>query len=316
LHGATLAAGLRAAGIRAEALLMNDREQAKRLETVERLAGRLLECGADRGALLVALGGGVVGDVTGFLAASYMRGVEYLQVPTTLVAQVDSAIGGKVAVNLPAGKNLVGAFYPPRLVVCDPALLATLPRREFRAGLYEVVKYGVIASRALFERVSASLDSLFHQDLPTLTGVVADCCAIKAGTVMRDEYEAGPRRVLNFGHTIGHALEAVTRYRRFLHGEAVGYGMLASARLSARRGLLSLDDEAAFSDLVRRMGPLPAIGDLSTTRVLEAIGHDKKVVSGTLHFVLASGIGATTIATDVTRTELRQALKEIGVKGA
>ncbi|HUF48442.1 MAG TPA: 3-dehydroquinate synthase [Vicinamibacterales bacterium] len=294
--------------------LVPDGERAKSLATVARLYDVFVERSLDRASTIIAFGGGVLGDLTGFAAATYLRGVAFVQVPTTLVAQVDSAIGGKVGVNLAAGKNLVGAFYPPRLVVCDPTLLSTLPRREFRAGLYEVVKYGVIASRPLFDRVSTGLDLLFRQDAAALNQVIADCCALKVATVVQDEREAGPRRILNFGHTIGHALEAVTRYRRLLHGEAVGYGMLAAARLSAARGLLGADDEAALGDLIRRMGPLPAVGDLSAARVIDAIGHDKKVVNGTLHFVLATAIGATSMATDVTTTEIRRALRHIGLR--
>ena len=221
----------------------------------------------DRSATLVAFGGGVVGDVAGFAAATYLRGIRLVQVPTTLLSQVDSAIGGKVGVNLPEGKNLVGSFHAPSLVVCDPDVLRTLPRREFRAGLYEVVKYGVIASRQLFERVSSSLPAIFGQDTAVLSELIADCCRIKARVVELDEREAGPRRVLNFGHTVGHALEAITKYRRFRHGEAVAYGMLAAARLSAARGMLTPDDEARLQDVIKRMGPLPPVWDSSVRPV-------------------------------------------------
>ena len=216
----------------AAAVLIPDGERAKQLGTVARLYEAFLKRRLDRTGVVIALGGGVVGDVAGFAAATYLRGVPLIQIPTTLLAQVDSSVGGKVGVNLAAGKNLVGAFHPPSLVVCDPDVLASLPRREFRAGLYEVIKYGVIASRALFERVSAKLDELMAQDREELPAIVAECCRIKASVVSRDEREAGPRRVLNFGHTVGHALEGMTGYRRFRHGEAVAYGMLAAARLS------------------------------------------------------------------------------------
>ena len=294
--------------------LIPDGERAKTLQTVARIYDAFVRRRLDRSSTVVAFGGGVVGDVAGFAAASFLRGLRIVQLPTTLLAQVDSAIGGKVGVNLPSGKNLVGAFHPPSLVVCDPAVLSTLPRREFRAGLYEVVKYGVIASKPLFDLVSTSLPPLFAHDQSVLAPLVADCCRIKADVVAADEREAGPRRMLNFGHTIGHAIEAVTKYRRFRHGEAIAYGMLAAARISATRGALSDDDEARLKDLIVRMGPLPVVSDLRISEVLDAVGHDKKVIDGRLHFVLAQGIGATTIVSDVTITELRTALKAIGLK--
>jgi 3-dehydroquinate synthase len=295
-------------------ILVPDGERAKSLTTVGRLYDEFIRRSLDRSSVVIALGGGVLGDVAGFAAATFLRGLSFVQVPTTLVAQVDSAIGGKVGVNLPAGKNLVGAFHPPRLVICDPGLLRTLPRREFRAGLYEVVKYGVIASRPLFDRVSASLDALFHQDLPLLTHVIAECCAIKASVVSADEREAGPRRVLNFGHTVGHALETVTRYRRLRHGEAVGYGMLAATRISAARGLLGQDDEAHVADVIGRLGSRPPVADLRMGDVIDATSRDKKLVRGRLHFVLTSGIGRTSIVTDVSTRELRAALRHIGLR--
>jgi 3-dehydroquinate synthase len=294
--------------------LIPDGERAKSLATVARLYDAFVRRRLDRTSTIVAFGGGVVGDVAGFAAASFLRGIRVVQVPTTLLAQVDSAIGGKVGVNLASGKNLVGAFHPPSLVVCDPAVLSTLPRREFRAGLYEVVKYGVIASRPLFDLVSSNLKSLFAHDENLLSPLVADCCRIKADVVVADEREAGPRRTLNFGHTVGHALEAITKYRRFRHGEAVAYGMLAAARISTTRGLLPDDDERRLRDLIVRMGPLPVVTDLRISEALEAVQHDKKVTDGRLHFVLANGIGATTIAPDVSAAELKTALRAIGLK--
>ncbi len=255
-----------------------------------------------------------MGDVAGFAAATFLRGIRLIQVPTTLLAQVDSAIGGKVGVNLSAGKNLVGAYHPPSVVVCDPTVLASLPRREFRAGVYKVIKYGVIASRPLFDRVAAGLDRLLAQDAAELPSVIADCARIKAEVVSRDEREAGPRRALNFGHTVGHALEALTDYRRFRHGEAVAYGMMAAARLSTMRGLLAESDESRLLALIGRLGPLPPVTDLRVSEALDAIGHDKKVVRGRLHVVLAHGLGATDILSDVTRAELASAMRAIGMK--
>ncbi|MBA3271764.1 MAG: 3-dehydroquinate synthase, partial [Acidobacteria bacterium] len=202
-------------------ILVPDGERFKNLATVGRVYEALIEMRADRSTVVVAVGGGVIGDMVGFAAATYLRGVRLVHVPTTVMAQVDSAVGGKVGVNHALGKNLIGAFHAPKLVVADPAVLATLPRREFRAGLYEVIKYGVIASPALFDRVEGTLAALFARDAGVITAVVSESCRIKAGVVSADERESGPRRVLNFGHTVGHALEAVTKYRRFRHGEAV-----------------------------------------------------------------------------------------------
>jgi 3-dehydroquinate synthase len=294
--------------------LMAVGERAKTLATVASLYEACVRRGLDRSAAIVALGGGVVGDAAGFAAASYLRGVGLVQVPTTLLAQVDSSIGGKVGVNLPVGKNLVGAFYSPSLVLCDPAVLSTLPRREFRAGLYEVVKYGVIASNRLFARVRSGLDDVFAHDPAILQAIVAECCRIKADVVMSDERESGPRRVLNFGHTIGHALEAVTGYRRFRHGEAVGYGMLAAARLSVMRGALSDEHEHRIAELIRALGPLPRVSDLGAADALDVIARDKKVVNGRLHFVLTASIGSTVIVSDVTTRELVHAMRAIGMK--
>jgi 3-dehydroquinate synthase len=295
-------------------LVIPDGERAKSLGTVARLYDGLVSRRADRSTVVLAVGGGVVGDVAGFAAASYLRGLRIVQLPTTLLAQVDSAIGGKTGVNLPAGKNLVGAFHAPSLVVCDPAVLATLPRREFRAGLYEAVKYGVIASRPLFDEISRSLAAIFDRDVTMLTPLIGQCCRIKADVVMADEHEHGQRRILNFGHTIGHALEAISKYKRFRHGEAVGLGMLAAATLSHARGEFPADDLEALQALIAHMGPLPATTDLKCSDALEAILLDKKVAGGTLHFVLPTRIGATRIAADVTRQELATALKALGLR--
>jgi 3-dehydroquinate synthase len=294
--------------------LIPDGERAKTLRTVANLYSECQRRGLDRSSAIIAIGGGVVGDVAGFAAATYLRGVTLVQVPTTLLAQVDSAIGGKVGVNLPTGKNLVGAFHAPSLVVCDPDVLSTLPAREFRAGLYEVVKYGVIADRRLFQTVQSKLPRIFARDPELLTSIVASCCRIKAHVVTSDERESGLRRILNFGHTVGHALEALTRYRRFRHGEAIGYGMLAAARISAMRGLLRADEETRLADLIRNMGALPKVGDLRASDALDVIARDKKVVNGRLHFVLARGLGATEIVADVRAAELRTAMTAIGMK--
>jgi 3-dehydroquinate synthase len=292
-------------------ILMGDGERYKTLPTVAKIYDAFIKRSVARTSTVLAVGGGVVGDVAGFAAASFLRGVPFVQVPTTLLAQVDSAIGGKVGVNLVAGKNLVGAFHAPSLVICDTAVLGTLARREFRAGLYEVVKYGVIASRPLFDAVDRGLKGIFKRDHAALTPLVTECCQIKARVVAEDEYERGPRRVLNFGHTVGHALEAVTGYKRFRHGEAIGYGMRAAAAISVRRGLMPVDDANRLTDLLQRMGPLPAIADLKREEILNAIGRDKKVANGRLHFVLCAGLGSTSIADDVTPEEIDAALDSL-----
>jgi 3-dehydroquinate synthase len=302
------------AATREEPILLPDGERFKHLGSVGRIYDALIRAQADRGSVIVAIGGGVVGDVAGFAAATFLRGMTLVHIPTTLLAQVDSAIGGKVGVNHPLGKNLIGAFHQPAAVIVDPVFLTTLPRREFRAGLYEVVKYGVIASRPLFDMVESNMKALFERETTALVSTISESCAIKASIVEQDERESGPRRVLNFGHTVGHALEAVTRFRRFRHGEAVAYGMLAAAELGVRRGLMPPTDRDALASVITTMGPLPPIADLESSHVVEATGRDKKIVGGTLHFVLPGPIGTTQIATDVTSTELHAALVRIGLR--
>src|SRR5258708_5023073 len=226
LHGTQLGRPVRDA----EPILGPDGERFKQLPTVTRIYGALVRANADRAATIITLGGGVIGDMAGFAAATYLRGIALVHVPTTLLAQVDSAIGGKVGVNHPQGKNLIGAFYQPHAVVIDPLVLGTLPRREFRAGLYEVIKYGMTSSAALFDRVARERKAIFAREPDVLTAIIAESCRIKAAVVVADEREAGPRRILNFGHTAGHALEAVTKYRPFRHGEAGGARLGVAAR--------------------------------------------------------------------------------------
>jgi len=295
-------------------ILVPDGERYKHLATVSRIYDALTRVNADRATTLVTFGGGVIGDMAGFAAATYLRGVSLVHVPTTLLAQVDSAIGGKVGVNHALGKNLIGSFYQPHAVVVDPLLLATLPRREFRAGLYEVIKYGMTSSASLFDRVAKQRKEIFARTAAALTPIIAESCRIKADVVATDEREAGPRRILNFGHTAGHALESVTKYRRYRHGEAVAYGMLVAAELARGRGALAETDRQALADVIASLGPLPPIADLSTSHILEAMKHDKKMVAGRLHFVLPTSVGATTIVDDVTEKEMRAALKQVGFK--
>ena len=311
LHGTRLAHALRD-NAPAEPILVPDGERFKQLPIVSRIYDALVRANADRASTVITFGGGVIGDIAGFAAATYLRGVALVHVPTTLLAQVDSAIGGKVGVNHPLGKNLIGAFYQPHGVIIDPTVLGTLPRREFRAGLYEVLKYGMTSSASLFDRLAREPKAIFARAPETLTPIIAESCRIKAEVVSADEREAGRRRILNFGHTAGHALEAVTKYRRYRHGEAVAYGMLVAAHLAKDRGALAERDRQALADVIASLGPLPPIADLSSTDILAAMRHDKKVVEGRLHFVLPTAIGATTIVDDVSEKELRTALKRVG----
>jgi 3-dehydroquinate synthase len=314
LHGNELARALNGSGTPAEPILVPDGERYKQLATVTRIYDSLVTAKADRSSTLITFGGGVIGDMAGFAAATYLRGIALVHVPTTLLAQVDSAIGGKVGVNHPLGKNMIGSFYQPHAVVVDPAVLGTLPRREFRAGLYEVIKYGMTSSAALFDRIGRERKAIFARAPEALTAIISESCRIKAEVVSADEREAGPRRILNFGHTAGHAIEAVTKYRRYRHGEAVGYGMLVAAELAVARGALADKDRQALADLVTSLGPLPPITDVAVTQIVEAMQHDKKIVSGRLHFVLPTAIGATTIVDDVTEKEVKAALKKVGFR--
>jgi 3-dehydroquinate synthase len=307
-HGERIAAGLPGAPV----VLVADGERAKHLRTVTRVHDAFLDARVDRKTVVVIVGGGVLGDLAGFAAASFLRGLRVVQVPTTVVAQVDSAIGGKVGVNHARGKNLIGAFHPPLAVVVDPDLLATLPARELRAGLYEVVKYGVIADRRLFARLEKDLDRIRAGDPEALLPIVIASARIKAHVVSVDEHETGLRRILNLGHTLGHALEAITHYRRFKHGEAVGWGMLAAVAVARARRAMPAADAARVEALIERVGPRPPVGDLSAAACVAATSRDKKVLAGTLHFVLPTAIGRTRIVTDVTGAALTRALRSLG----
>lgn len=276
---------------RERVILFDDRESRKRLATIEAIARKLTRAGADRHCILVAVGGGVVGDVAGFAAATYLRGVRIVHVPTTLVAQVDSAIGGKTGVDLPEGKNLVGAFHPPKLVIVDPELLRTLPQREYRSGLYEVVKYGIIADAKLLEFVEKHLDALLRRNAAALDWIIPRCIAIKARVVNADEREGGLRKILNYGHTLGHALEAATQYKRFLHGEAVGLGMIGAAALAVQSGHLNPRDCSRIMRLIWRVGPVPDVPPIAPDKLLRLIAGDKKSRGGEVGWVLPDEIG-------------------------
>jgi len=309
IHGSAIQTALG----KTDLVLIPDGETAKNLNTIATIYESLIKLGADRSTTIIAVGGGVVGDVAGFAAASFLRGIKLAHIPTTLLAQVDSSIGGKVGVNHELGKNLIGAFHQPIVVIADPIFLQTLPRREFRAGLYEIVKYGVIASQSLFTQIHDELDKIFQCKPEVLSKIIAESCRIKADVVSKDERESGIRRILNFGHTVGHAIEAVTEYRRFRHGEAVAYGMLAASYIAMKRDLFSSDNHTALFSLVSQMGPLPSVSDLSISTLLKAIYRDKKIINGKLHMVLPIRLGETTIVNDLNETELREAIESIGV---
>jgi 3-dehydroquinate synthase len=283
----------------AKVILINDGETAKNLFTVERACRDLVRAGADRRSLVVAVGGGVVGDVAGFVAASYARGISLIHIPTTVVAQVDSAIGGKTGVNLPEGKNLVGAFYPPKAVLADPELLKTLPLRELRSGIFEIVKYGVIGDARLFNFLEENMARLVARDSAALNFVIERSIKQKAKVVSKDERESGLREILNFGHTFAHALESVTRYRKYLHGEAVGWGMIAAATLAADLGMFPRREADRVVRLTRSVGPLPAWPDVAPRRLITAMQADKKTRAGRLRFVLPERIGKVRCGVEV-----------------
>ena len=285
-------------------------ERSKRMRQVEACHEKLARHRLERKSFIVALGGGVVGDLAGFIAATYLRGIPFVQLPTTVLAQVDSSVGGKVGVNLRAGKNLVGAFHQPRLVLCDLSTLRTLGEREFRAGLAEVVKYGIIYDEPLFRRLERQLDRILARDSSILSEVISRCCQIKAEVVSQDETETGLRAILNFGHTIGHAIENVSGYGKFLHGEAISIGQVAAARLSARLTGLPGDHATRIQRLFERAG-LPVSMRTNSgvkKRLLAAMKLDKKVSRGEVKFVLARAIGKVEYGRSVPESEVNTAL--------
>jgi 3-dehydroquinate synthase len=308
--GKRLVDSLARTGFAAKLITMPDGERYKKMATVEALAEKLVALGAERNALLVALGGGVVGDVTGFLAAIYLRGVEVVQIPTTVLAQVDASIGGKTGVNLKAGKNLVGSFHHPRAVLIDPEVLSTLPEREFRAGIYESLKCGVIGHPELFRRLEKLDIKTLRSDTVALEWVIAQSVHLKAEVVAADERENGLRRILNFGHTIGHALEADTEYRHFLHGEAVAWGMVAAAHVAVATGHLHVEDGKRITQAVLARGKLPKVQSRSRG-ILRRLQSDKKTRDGVVHFVLPTEIGKVQVVNDVPERVVTEAVDEL-----
>jgi 3-dehydroquinate synthase len=313
LFGRRVKESLARAGYESEMVVVPAGETSKSVKWVEKCYDQLAAHRLERKSFIVALGGGVVGDLAGFVAATYLRGIPFLQVPTTLLAQVDSSVGGKVGVNLRAGKNLVGAFHQPRLVLCDLDTLRTLPMREYRAGLAEVIKYGIIYDTELFERLEGDLEKLLRREPKVLAGVIARCCEIKAEVVAQDETESGLRAILNFGHTIGHALEAISHYGKYLHGEAISLGQVAAAKLSGEILGLPQRDVQRIGNLFDRAG-LPtniALNQGQRKKLFAAMKLDKKVSAGEIKFVLARRIGAVEFGQRVPIFSLEQVLSSL-----
>ena len=287
-------------------LFLQPGERHKTLASVEKLLRQMVEAGGDRGSLLIALGGGIVGDVGGFVAAIFMRGIPYVQVPTTFLAQVDSSVGGKTGVNLPEGKNLVGSFHHPLAVFADIGALGTLPERELRSGLMESIKAGIIRDRTLVRFMEEHVDEILRREPKALEKVIAASIRMKADVVNKDERENGLRMILNFGHTIGHAIEQVTRYKAMLHGEAVGWGMVAALYLAKQRGTISSRQAERLESLIHLYGPLPPL-KARLGKLVAATGADKKNMGGVRRFVLPIGIGDAGVVEDVTAAELETA---------
>jgi 3-dehydroquinate synthase len=309
LHGHKLVSSLNRSGLSVETVVIQDEERHKSLATVERIYRQLSLLRANRKTVIVAFGGGVVGDVAGFAAASYLRGLPYVQVPTTLLAQIDSAIGGKTGVNLPSGKNLVGAFYQPRAVIADPMLLSTLPQREFCSGLYEAIKYGVIRSRPLFQLIDQKHSRLPHREKTSLEEMIVECARIKSEVVSQDETESELRMILNYGHTLGHAIESATHYERFTHGEAIGHGMILANLLAQQLLRLPSSEAEHINDCIRRLSRLPSLKILRWNQIFRHMLTDKKFVDRHLRFVLPRHVGKVEIVKDVPQLAVEQVLR-------
>ena len=303
---------LAAAGVRAALVTISEGEKYKTLATCRRLYHEFLAARLDRGSLIVALGGGVIGDVAGFAAATFLRGIRLLQVPTTLLAQVDSSIGGKVGVNLPQGKNLVGAFHQPVGTLIDPLTLRTLPRREVRAGLAEVIKHGIIYDQEFFEFLRANIGQILELEDGAITETISRSCVIKAGVVADDERESGLREILNFGHTIGHGIETAAGYGRYRHGEAVSIGMVAEALIAERSGVARDGVAGVVRDMLRAAGlPISLAPTVAPESVVSALALDKKARQGKVTFVLPETIGRVVRRNDVDPEVIRQVVREI-----
>jgi 3-dehydroquinate synthase len=310
-HAMQVAESLGELDIEVDVICVEPGEESKSLEVAESLWQGLLDLGADRKTVVTAVGGGVIGDLAGFIAATYVRGLRFLQVPTSLLAQVDSSVGGKVGINLPTAKNMIGAFYQPLGVLIDTAALATLPANEFRAGLAEVVKYGVILDAELFDYLARNAAALIGHDHDVLGRVVARCCRLKADVVERDEHEqSGLRAVLNFGHTFGHAFEAIGGYGTILHGEAVAIGMVCAARLAERLKRVDAKFTSRVRSLLETFGLPVQVPNLDRRQMLDSMMHDKKVQHGRLSFVLPSRMGQVELVGGVAEADILTVLEE------
>ena len=310
-YGETLVNSLKNAGFKVESIIYTDGEEAKSLTSLEKMYPQLIELGCDRSSTFLALGGGVVGDVTGYIAATFMRGVDYIQIPTTLLAMVDSSIGGKTGVNLSGGKNLVGAIWQPKAVVIDPELLNSLQKREVTSAFGEVIKYGAILDRELFDLISKNLDNLLDLNNPTLLiEVISRCAKLKADIVSNDEREDDKRRILNFGHTIGHALETHFGFDTLRHGEAIAYGMMAAGNLSVENSGLKSKDCDYLKDTIQRL-PLPELPALDHKVILNIMKNDKKVKSGILHFILLKSIGSAVVQNNINDQSIINVLETL-----
>lgn len=295
LYTQTVQSSLKAAGYHVTPVVLPEGERSKTLRTVSLILDKLAQCQFERGSVLVALGGGVIGDLAGFAAAIYVRGIPFIQVPTTLVAQVDSSVGGKTGVNHAVGKNLIGSFHQPRLVLIDPDMLKTLPTREWIAGLAEVIKYGVIADEAFFSYLERHIDAIRKMEEGPVVHVIARSCQIKASVVAQDERESNLRRILNFGHTVGHALESLGGYRKLIHGEAVAIGMVLEAELARQLGHCSNEVVSRLRALVKRAGLPDALPPTTFPKLWEAMQHDKKVAQGRVYCVLPEQVGRVVV---------------------
>lgn len=284
-------------------------EARKRLSEVEAMAEQMLAAGADRSSVIIAFGGGIVNDTGGFLAAIFMRGVPVIQVPTTLLAQVDAAVGGKTGVNLVSGKNLLGSFHQPLAVLIDPDVLETLPDREYRAGLYEIIKCGVIRDAKLFHLLDTDIARVLAREPAIVERIIADAVRIKAEVVSNDEREGGLRRILNFGHTVGHALEAETQYSRFLHGEAVAFGMRAATVLAER--ITDLKEAADIDRVIASYGPIPPLTGISAANLAKRLVNDKKTIQGNVHFVLPTKIGEVTVVSGIDERVVLESIEAV-----
>ena len=310
-HGQALTDGLAAQGIAYDVALIPDGETSKSLREAEKLYTRAIEFGLDRKSVVIAFGGGVVGDLAGFVAATFLRGVNLIQIPTTLLAQVDSSVGGKTAVNHALGKNLIGAFHQPRAVFIDLTCLLTLPEREIKSGLGEVVKYGVISDEKFFTYLEDNAEKILQRDLKILAQVVKRSCEIKAEVVGADEREAGLRRILNFGHTSAHAIEEETAYKKFRHGEAVAIGMLAAAQISFELGKTSADNVARLERLIKKFGMMTTCAGLDADKLYAVTFRDKKTVGGVVNWVLMKNFGDVEICRDVPAPVVKKVFRRL-----